>query len=294
MSADISVVIGAQNARSTIGACLDSLLSQTKSLNAEILVADASNDGTREIVRANYPKVVLIDSEQPSLVPHLWGVGMQRAAAPIIALTTAHCIPKDDWISKIIDNSAAHANFAGIGGPIAPPEDAPAKDWAVYFSRYSAFMPPAKSGPVADIPGDNAVYRKDALDSCWKDRDKGFWETIFHHEVRNQGGQLMMSPDILVALGHTDSALDYFRVRFRHGIHYGSTRPNNRGFIRIIRILAAPILMPYLVLRIGRRVIDHRPDWLARYMFAVPWLTFFMLGWSLGEIVGYLTPEITH
>jgi hypothetical protein len=61
--------------------------------------------------------------------------------------------------------------------------------------------------------------------------------------------------------------------------------------MRIARIFAAPVLMPYLVLRIGRRVVNHRPDWLGHYLTAVPWLMFFMIGWSLGEISGYLNPQ---
>ena len=37
---DISVVVGAKNARLTIVACLESLYKQTEAFNAEIIVAD--------------------------------------------------------------------------------------------------------------------------------------------------------------------------------------------------------------------------------------------------------------
>jgi hypothetical protein len=161
----------------------------------------------------------------------------------------------------------------------------------VYFSRYSAFMPPAKEGSVADIPGDNAAYKKDALDRCWTDRENGFWETIYHQALRKAGEKIYMSPAVEVTLGHTDSASEYFGVRFRHGIHYGSTRPGNTGLMRFVRICAAPILTPYLVGRIGRRIAQKRPDWLGHYFSALPWLLFFMTGWSLGEVNGYLRPQ---
>ncbi|MGH9548739.1 MAG: hypothetical protein ACRD3W_05155 [Terriglobales bacterium] len=150
------------------------------------------------------------------------------------------------------------------------------------------FTRAARAACVNDVPGDNAAYRKDALDRCWQNRDNGFWETLFHHELRNNGEQLYMIPDVQVRLGHTDNAWDYFNVRYQHGFHYGSTRPGTRGVTRILRVLAAPALLPYLVLRIGRRVAQRRPDWLLQYAIALPWLLFFTLGWSLGETAGYL------
>lgn len=288
MPADISVVVGAQNARSSIQDCLDSILAQTKNLDAEVLVADASDDGTTDIVKNKFPNVTLIQKDKSNLVPHLWGEGMQRAAAPIVAITTAHCIPSKDWIANILSAAREHEKSAGIGGPIDAPTTGSPMDWAVYFSRYTAFLPPSKDGPVQEIPGDNAAYRKAALEKCWHDRGHGFWETLFHHELRNQGESLYMLPKMQVRMGKTDSAWDYFWVRYRHGVHYGSTRPNTQGFTRIARICAAPILMPFLVGRIGMRISSRRPDWLIQYLFALPWLIFFMSGWSLGEIYGYL------
>jgi hypothetical protein len=100
-----------------------------------------------------------------------------------------------------------------------------------------------------------------------------------------------MCPAVSVKMGHTDSARDYFRIRFQHGRHYGSTRPDTGALSRILRVIAAPILMPYLVLRIGKRVAQQRPDFLPRYVAALPWLIYFMSGWSLGEIDGYLRPQ---
>jgi glycosyltransferase involved in cell wall biosynthesis len=287
MPAEISVVVGAQNAKSTISQCLNSVLSQLQGLEAELFVADSSSDGTNSIVSSTFPDIALIHLEGEKLVPHLWGAGIELTTAPIVAITTAHCIPAADWIQSILKQARNQTDCAGVGGAIDPPSNGTAVDWAVYLSRYSAFMPPAADGVVADIPGDNAAYRKEALDRCWTDRTNGFWETLFHHAVRQSGGKLYMSPAVAVRLGTTDSAMDYFHARYKHGEHYGSSRPNNAGPIKLMRIGAAPILMPYLVLRIGARVARTRPDWLIHYIFALPWLIFFMTGWSLGEIQGY-------
>src|SRR5229473_3219477 len=51
----ISVVIATQNSASYLCPCLDSLRNQDQSAAAEIIVADASTDGSAEIIAAAIP-----------------------------------------------------------------------------------------------------------------------------------------------------------------------------------------------------------------------------------------------
>ncbi len=285
----LSIVIGTQNAHSTIAPCLQSLLEQVKDQAIEILVVDDSTDGTTEIVANQFPTVRLIQSQTQQLVPHLWGVGIQQAEAPIIAITTAHCIPSEQWIASILETANREKTSAGFGGAVLPPAKLSPRDWAVYFTRYSAFMPPVIAGIAPEIAGDNAAYRKVSLDQCWKNSDQGFWETLFHHELRQQGETLYLSSTIEVRLGETDNPWHFCRSRFRHGYHYGSTRPETSGLGRLMRIIAAPALMPFLIMRIGIRIPKQRPDWLLMYILALPWLVTFLSAWSLGEVKGYLS-----
>ena len=285
---DISVVIGAQNACNTITLCLQALLRQVHGNLVEIIVVDGSTDGTADLVAAQFPQVVLIRNPNQRLVPQLWGLGIQQAKAPIVAITTAHCIPAENWIAKILNAANTQPKFAGYGGGILPPSNGAPKDWAVYFSRYSAFMPPIAEGTTAEIAGDNAAYRKAALDKYWKQPEYGFWETLFHHELRQQGETLCLSQKIEVQLGNKNHSWHFLQARFRHGYHYGSTRPETSGFGRYVRIVAAPALMPFLALRIGLRVASQHPSWLPIYVLSLPWLVIFLSAWSMGEVRGYL------
>lgn len=290
-SPDISVIIGSQNSRLTIQDCLRALTTQSNRIAAEIIVVDASQDGTAELVRTEYPNVTLLRSEPHRLIPTLWGLGIEHARAPIIALTIAQCIPADDWLANIVQAMENHTQAAGIGGPLDGPHNGTAMDWAVYFSRYSAFMPPAKDGPIREIAADNAAYRRSALESWWIERDNGFWETLFHHQLRSQGASLYYVSNMCVRLSTTPSAGQFAAARFQHGRHFASTRPGTTFLMRVARTLGAPILLPILLTRIYQRVTRHRPDWKGTFWSCLPWLTLFLLAWSLGEAIGYLLPQ---
>lgn len=289
---EISVVIGAKDARQAIAACLSALLAQTAGQNVEIIVADGSSDGTAEVVAGQFPDVTLLHGDRRDLIPQLWGQGIAHASGHLIAILSAHCIPAGDWLANLQRLASTHdAQVAGFGGPIEGPVGGTRLDWAVYFSRYSAYMPPVTAGPVGEIAGDNAVYRRSALEVCGAEMQAGFWETLIHVCLRAEGYTLAMSPDIPVRLGPTTSAWPFLQARFWHGRHYGSTRPGLTWPGRLARFLAAPVLLPFLLLRIHRRVATHRSDWRSSFFQALPWLIVILSAWSLGESSGYLWPQ---
>jgi hypothetical protein len=289
--AEVSVVVGAQNAKETVSLCLGSLVRKRTDRDIEIIVVDSSIDGTAEIVAEQYSNLTLIRAAKGLLVPHLWGIGAQRASAPLVAFTTAQCIPDSEWVVSMLREFQDHPEFVGFGGAIEPPRQGSSKDWAAYFSRYSAFMPPVLAGPGQDIPGDNAVYKREVLDKYWTERNQGFWETLFHRSLRQSGLSIAMSSLLSVEMGNVGNPFEYSRVRKEHGRHYGSTRPETSALQRAMRIVAAPVLIPYLVARIGRRVASTRRDLMVKYYASLPWLIVFTTAWSIGEVSGYMRPK---
>lgn len=286
--ASVSIVIASQNACASISECLTAVLAQLDGMDAEILVADASTDGTDRIVSENFPQVKLIRGGSEDLIPNLWGLGMDKATAPIIAITNAQCIPSADWLANILRSFRGDEKTCAVGGPIHPPVNGSSLDWAIYFSRFTAFMPPVKDGRTTDLPGDNAAYAKEALDGYWTDRQSGFWETLFHHNLNAHNQPIYISSALKVHLAHTEAGDDFYSVRMRHGRHYGSTRPGTTSVLRVARIIAAPILVPYLIGRMGLRVAKKRSDLLGKFVISLPWLFVFTCGWSVGEVQGYL------
>lgn len=287
----IAVIVAARNDRHTIEACLRSLLAQRPD---ELVVVDASTDGTADLVAACGPAVRHLCAPASTLTPVLWQMGYEATAgnSEIVAFTIAQCIPHDNWLAQIRDGlTSEDSPVAGVGGPIAPPERGGWRDWALYFSRYSAFLPEASSvtQPIAEIAGDNAAYQRAALEACAGTMQEGFWETLVHACLRSHGRSLQWQPQMQVRFGRTGSLREVARLRFRHGRHYAATRPGNTPLRRLLRLLTAPALPFLLLARIAGRVNRRQPAWRRKLLGALPALWLILLAWSWGEMAGYLS-----
>lgn len=285
---EISVLIGAQDARASLGGSLEAVLGQLAGRNGQVVVADASIDGSADLVAERFPTVELLRAASGWLVPQLWGLALERARAPLVALLSGHCVPQEGWLETLLCLARDRPEYVGFGGPIEGPIGGSGRDWAVYFARYTAYLPPVEEGEAEEIPGDNAAYRKAALDRVWTSRNEGFWETLVHRRLRAAGDKLLMAPGVRVRLGRTEGVRRFAVARLRHGRHYGSTRPTASAGERLLRVAAAPALMPLLLLRIGRRVSAHRPDLMPAYLRSLPWLVLWLGAWTVGEVSGYL------
>ena len=280
-SPTLSIVVAASHAAATPNRCLAALAPQVTS-DTEVLVVSTAPE--RRVAR-EFPFATWIDARGPRLAPELWGLGVERARGRIIALTVTDCAPSPGWIRALLD--AHRAPHAAIGGPIANAPDARLIDRAVYFVRYTAYMPPLRSGLVDDIPGDNGSYKREAL-ADWLDEilRHGFWEVDINRRLRRQGATLWMEAGALMLHAGSFSILGFSRQRFAHGRRFGAAnRARMRSAERWARVVAWP-LVPLLMLgRIAGRVFRRGDERLA-FLLAVPLIVWFLACWSTGECVG--------
>jgi glycosyltransferase involved in cell wall biosynthesis len=282
----LSIVIGSHNARSSIGECLTVLESQRNGQEVEIIVVDNSTDGTAEIVRKQFQKVKLIRSPALNFIPELWESGINQSAGDIIAITTAHCVPRKNWIEEIL--KAHEAPYPGIGGAIENEGDGGLVEWAIYFCRYTRYMLPFGEETVDDFAADNASYKRWALDRCRDTRRNGFWEPLIHAELRRNGLQLLMTPAIVVYCKKSFSVLGFIKQRFWHGRQFGRSRALNiSGTRRLFFILLSPLIPGVLLSRFARRIFEKKRHF-REFLLSLPILTLFLISWSLGEWTGYL------
>lgn len=292
--ARISVVVAAQDAEATIVECIGALARDAAATDAavEIIVADGSGDRSRELVGAAFPQVKIVSRPPGTLVPELWSAGLRVAGGELVGITTAHCVPVEGWIQAMI---AAHQRgCAGVGGAIDCDPRAGFVDRAIYFTRYSAYLPPLAAGDVADLPGDNASYDAGALRRFPAYVEGPFWEPFLHAEMRRAGLRLCLDPRPAVRYVRSHAVAPFLRLRFVHGWHFGAVRARSESAARCLaRAAAFPLVPCVLAARVFGRT-RGRPEARRRLLAVLPLVFFFLSAFAAGECLAALAGAFRH
>ena len=213
------------------------------------------------------------------MIPRLWAAGFAASRGDAVAFSTGHCIVGAGWARALL--AALDAGATGAGGAIALGRDAGVVDRAVYYLRYSAFMPPAPRGQVAEIAGDNAAYDRSELERQSGSFADGFWEVEFHRRARAAGGHFVSVPEATAEIGRSFTFGTILRHRYLHGMRCGEDRARAHGLSRWRSVAAAPVVPFLLVARILRRT--RRWQDRLRVISALPVLLTLATSWSIGE-----------
>ena len=284
MSCDLSVVVARPDFAAKVADCLDALARSCEHIAAEILVVQpfdlapvASRDGGVRI------RMVRVDAG--ALVPQLWAAGIREAEGRSVALTLAACVVSPGWARAILD--ALNDGAAGVAGPIECADEVSVVDRAVYYLRYSAFLPSrVRDADVAgEIPGDNAAYRGSELRAEVDLLQQGFWEVLFHRVVRRNGGRLCTRRAATARFTGRVAMTDALRHRFAHGRHFGAWRVATQQRRAWEITAAAPFVPAVLAARAARRVAAS-PDDRWRYVAVLPIFLVIASAWAAGEALG--------
>ncbi len=278
----LSVVVGITGASHGVDDCLAALTRACEGVASEIIVVDASRSAAAACARGSFPGLTVLAAHPDTLMPRLWAAGYRHSRGKIVAFTTLNCTVPPGWTHAI--QSGLAAGNVGVGGALRIAPGASATDWAIFHIRYSAFLGVADApAVVADIPGDNAAYRRDALDLFAHTFSDGFWEVDFHRRLRPGGGQLALLPAMAVTFGRSGPLLQLAAQRFRHGRHSGGWRVDT-GVRRAWQIaIAAPAIPAILLLRTVRAL--KRSGGTVRFG-AVPAFLVLAAAWAAGEVAG--------
>lgn len=283
---DLSVVIASHGAAGALADCLSSLRRQNSDGGAEIIVAQDSTGRSMKMIEEEFPGVRVVNRSGPALVPELWARGAEAARGRMIAFTTADFVPAPDWIAQIRRHHAL--GYEAVGGAIENGARSSAVQWAVYFCRYAAYMPPFSPRAVAQIAGDNASYQRAALEHCADLTGRGFWEYTVNERLYRDGRSLLLTPALRVTHACAPGAWKFCRQRFAHGHVFGMQRAAAASTARRAVYLAASPAIPCAVLaKITRRVVANRRH-VGSFVRALPLVVLFTLAWAGGETLGYL------
>ena len=290
-SCALSVVVACTEAERSIESSLASFRAACAGIDAELLVLDASRDDTADRAQRVHRDGRVVRFPPGTLTPQLWAYGYSASRGRVVAFTTGHCIASPRWARAMLGGIQAGAT--GVGGPIDLAPGTSVIDWAVFYLRYSAFLHSVPGGVVDEIAGDNAAYRRDALDRHAATFGDGFWEVDFHRRVRAEGGILALVPAAAVTFGRAFPFGAILRQRFAHGRHAGAWRVAAGVRAGWQVVLAAPLVPFVLARRIAARVLPLRRH-RRRFVLALPASVALAAAWSAGEAWGAVAGSGVH
>jgi len=277
----ISVVVASVNGFPYLGQCLAALARNAP--EAEVVLADWTDEETRARVREGWPQVTLLSFDEPMAVPELRAAGIAAARAPYVAVIEDHCVVHRDWSRAVV--SAHEAGYPVVGGPVrnAAPR---LRDWAAFFVEYADFMEPLPAGEVPGLTGMNVSYDRRAIEAMQPLLDQGRWESWLHPHLAGEGMRFRADPAI--ALDHVMRFDVSFFVsqRYHYARSHAGARNPELGIKRIAYLGGSPLIVPLMYTRTARAVLGkgrHR----LRFFLTTPLILFYLTIWAWGEAVGY-------
>lgn len=279
---ELSVVVASVNGFPYVGECLDSL--ERHCPEAEVIVADWTDDETRRKVCEGWPRVRLLSFDEPMPVPELRAAGIFAATAPYVALIEDHCVVRPGWGERLV---AAHRRgYEVAGGPVENVVTRRVRDWAAFFCEYSAFMAPLPAGETDDLPGMNVSYDRRALEEIDDLLREGRWEGWLHARLRDRGCRFWSDPDAAIEHAKDFDFREFLSQRYHYSRSHAGMRNPELGAKRAIYFIGSPAILPLVYWRTARNVL-HRRRLLREFLAATPLILVYTAVWSLGEAIGY-------
>lgn len=219
----ITVMIPTLNCEKDIEDCLNALQEQTFK-DFEILLIDGhSKDKTIEIGEKYGCRIVYDDGKTRG---HACNTGLRNTNSEIIAFTDADCIPKNDWLEKLVEHFDKEEKIASIGGPnTAPYSDsffAKVVD-VVYGSkimsgetRYGVILD--ELTPIEHNPGCNSAYKTKVAKEVMFDEDLPTAEdVVFDYKILKKGYKIYFTPYAIVYHHRRPNLRSYYKQVHNYG-----------------------------------------------------------------------------
>lgn len=226
----VTIIVPAYNAQGTIGACIESLLGQTRRPDEVIIVDDSSRDDTALVALKYGVKVIKLEKNSGPGVAR--NIGAAAATGEILAFTDSDCVAPPDWLERIVGALDAPGVVAATGGYAGPVQDGflTRLQHLIIRQRQSTLPPEIDSTITSNFSclktafesvGGFPLYyiKRDPMKPVWgnEDEELGFL-------LARAGGKIRWMPDIGV--------LHLFRLSLR-------------GYLRQQRFYAERIIMSH-------------------------------------------------
>jgi len=244
----ISVIIPVRNEGKKIKNCLEAVFSQTYS-PCEVIVVDGHS--TDETVKNAQTYPVNIFYEDYHTRAGANQIGIQNAVGDYIAFTDADCIPKSDWLEKLIGEF--NDDIVGVGGGVVNIGNS---FWERSINlAVSTFLGSANSVQgrlfkekcyVNSISGCNSLYRKRDLVSVGGfDVRLGTAEDTELNRRLLKIGKLLYTPNAIIFHNHNRGVKDFAKRMHQYG--YGRAK-SRLWDLQVVPPIAIVVLVMSLLL----------------------------------------------
>lgn len=138
---DVSIIIVAWNVKDLLHNCLRSVYDETKGIDFEVIYVDnASQDGSIEMVRKEFPKVEMIvnDENKGFIVANNQGIEISKGR--YVLLLNSDTVILDNAIAKTVKFADEHTEAAVVGCRVLNPDRTLQRTCAMYNSVLNMFL----------------------------------------------------------------------------------------------------------------------------------------------------------
>jgi GT2 family glycosyltransferase len=256
---EIAVIVPVWNGEETIARTVNALLSQTQPAAEVIIVDDGSTDRTLQVL-AGFGERIRVVSRINGGPAAARNTGIEVARSGLIAFTDSDCVPRKDWLARLLAGFAGDVDkkLAGVGGIVRG-------DGETLIDRYVdliRLLDPESDdeGVIPYLITANACFRREVLVTVGG-FDEGFRkpggeEAELGYRLRHAGYAFRLSEAAVVHHRHRQSLISLLRTLVNYGeggARIGQRWPAQR-IVRPGRLLVRQLLSPRAL---GRRLRDR-------------------------------------
>lgn len=138
---DVSIIVVAWNIKKFVYDCLSSVYEVTKEVSFEVIYVDnASQDGSVEMVRNEFPEVKIIENVENKGFSKANNQAIEIARGRYILLLNSDTIVLDDAIAKTVEFADEHPDTAVVGCKVLNPDNTLQNTCFMYPSNLNLFL----------------------------------------------------------------------------------------------------------------------------------------------------------
>ncbi len=211
---DVSIVVTCRNNETTIGQCLQALISQDyPKEKVEILVIDAcSTDKTPEIARQYTPKVFC----EPLNAAAAYNYAMKVASFNVLGFVDSDAKVEKNWLKKLIPR-LGEPQIAGVSGAIETWNNENPWARAIGYEIKSRYSRIGKyTGRIATM---NLILKKNVIEEAggWDETFPSQYDTEFGYRLRHLGYKIAYEPTAKCFHFNRPTLRAYWRQQFQYG-----------------------------------------------------------------------------